>query len=48
MGVAQIPAGFNRVSAIEPDGAGIVLRSANGPKRVKVPVDVDFLRSPAR
>ena len=42
MGVAQIPAGFEHVKAIEPDSEGIVLLSSNG-KSARARVDLDFL-----
>jgi hypothetical protein len=44
MGLARIPAGFNRVASIEalPGNQAIVLRSANG-RRTGTPVDLDFL-----
>ena len=45
MAVAPIPAGFDRVAAIEPAGAGagVNLQSASG-KTVPVPLDLEFLR----
>jgi hypothetical protein len=45
MGVAALPAGFERVSWIEGETGSIVLSSSDGHKRVKVPVDVGFLHS---
>jgi hypothetical protein len=42
-GVAPLPGGFDRVDGIEAETGSIVLRSSNGRKRVRVPVDVDFL-----
>ncbi len=42
-GVAPVPAGFDRVAAIEPArGGAIVIRSASG-KRARAAVDLDFL-----
>jgi len=46
MGVAAIPAGFDRVTEIEAVAGGIVLRSANG-KKAKAKVDLGFLRQTA-
>ena len=45
MGVAALPAGFERISWIEAETGSIVLRSSDGKKSVKVPVDVGFLHS---
>ena len=42
MGVAAIPAGFDRVAEIEPGPGGIVLLAANG-KKAKAKVDLSFL-----
>jgi hypothetical protein len=44
MGVAAIPAGFDRVAALEPgaDGKSITLRSASG-RQAAVKVDLGFL-----
>jgi len=42
-GVAQVPDGFERVDAIEEDGSGVALVS--GRQRVRVPVDLSFLRN---
>ena len=42
VGVAAIPAGFNRVKDIRPRGAGIELLGANG-KRARCTVDLSFL-----
>lgn len=49
MAVAPIPAGFDRVAAIEPasTGAGVNLQSASG-KTVPVPLDLEFLRGGER
>jgi hypothetical protein len=44
-GVATVPAGFERVDAIEPDNGGIALRS--GRSSVDVPVDLAFLQGTA-
>ena len=41
-GVAEIPAGLERVDAIEESDGGIVLRG--GGATVRVPVDLSFLR----
>ncbi len=45
MGVARIPAGFDRVSSIQalPGNQAIVLHSASG-KQTNTRVDLDFLR----
>jgi len=44
MGLARIPAGFDRVEAIEalPGNQAIALRSASG-RHTETPVDLDFL-----
>ncbi len=42
MVAASIPAGFDRVAAIEPTRAGVALRSDSG-RVVRVPVDMQFL-----
>jgi hypothetical protein len=46
MGVAPIPPGFDRVATIEPDKAGIVLRSASG-KEARAAVDLEFVTGKA-
>ena len=45
MGVARIPAGFDRVASIEAakGNRGIVLQSVSG-RQAKAPVDMDFLK----
>ena len=43
MGVAAIPAGFDRVARVEPAAEGITLTSASG-KQAPAPVALDFLR----
>ena len=44
MGVAAVPAGFDRVAAIEPgaDRHSITLRAASG-RKAEAKVDLDFL-----
>ena len=43
IGVAPVPAGFDRVKRIRPSGDGVELIAANG-KRASALVDLDFLR----
>lgn len=43
MGVAPLPAGFDRISAIEAETGSLILRSTGGHKRVRVPLDANFL-----
>jgi hypothetical protein len=42
MGVAVVPAGFDRVAAIEAENNGILLRAASG-KTARAVVSLDFL-----
>ncbi len=47
-GIAAIPAGFGRVSRLDPDNGHIVLRDSNG-RTARAPIDVGYLSgSPAR
>jgi hypothetical protein len=45
IGVAAIPAGFDRVKAIRANPAGVELVAASG-QRVATPLDMGFLRGP--
>ena len=42
MGIAAIPAGFDRVAEIQPGPGVVVLLAANG-KKAKAKVDLSFL-----